>query len=103
MSRRDDSGAKEQFDTPSIYPPPADYTGPLFQLRNDYPTQHTETRSDHPWLDVNFRGSPAESKKYIELLLEYCFEGMPECDFVAKENKVISSAHYCQKMQADPI
>jgi hypothetical protein len=91
---RDDSSAREEFDKPTMYPPPSDYKGPLFKLRNDYPRESTETESDHPWLKVDFRTEP---KRYIELLLDYCFEGMPECDFVAQDNRVISSVHHCQK------
>jgi hypothetical protein len=87
-----DSDAKKQFDTSSMYPPPDGYDGPLFAIRNDYPAQSAETRSDHPWLDIDFTEGPAKSKEYIETLLDYCFDGMPECDFVPKENEVISSA-----------
>jgi hypothetical protein len=84
---------QKEFDIPSMYPVPPGYDGPLFELQNNYPDQSDE--DNFPWLSINFEEEP---KEYLETLLEYCFKGMPECDFVVKNNQVICSNFLYNKL-----
>jgi hypothetical protein len=62
--------------------------GSVFQIRNDYPTDHLPvTESECPWLGINFEEEP---KRYLEVVKDYCLFGMPESDFNVQENKVPS-------------
>lgn len=96
------SDAKVQFDTSSVYSRPNGYTGPLWQIRNDYPTVSqvtslpplpgqpgtpvpTEPMELSPWMAVDFEKQPAN---YADLVKEYCFEGNVPTDFVVQNNTV---------------
>lgn len=78
---------EKEFNTSSMFPLPPDYDGQCFKIRNDYPKQSDEDISKFRWLDQNmdFKEKP---KEYLEALFEYCFEGMPECDFDVQSHQV---------------
>ena len=60
----------------------------LFQIKNNYPTD-LFVLEKYPWLDIDFETEP---KRYIGELLDYCFAGMLECDFIVQNNQVRQSS-----------
>lgn len=65
-------------------PPPAGWTGPVFELRQDYPASRPAAGSQ-PWMQFSFRTQPNE---YLRAVLNYVLEGNKETDFVVKNNTV---------------
>ncbi|XP_078687308.1 uncharacterized protein LOC144919670 [Branchiostoma floridae x Branchiostoma belcheri] len=58
----------------------------LFKLSFEYPPeQPNENLWDLPFMKVDFREEP---EKYLNAVLDYCFEGNTECDFRVQDNKV---------------
>src|SRR4030095_15021635 len=57
--------------------PPAGWTGPVFQLSQDYPTAAPAPET-LPWKAFDFKTQPMQ---YINALLEYGLEGNIEVDF----------------------
>src|SRR4051812_41330045 len=68
---------------PAFIPPPAIYSGPLFVLSQDYPTQMPTGRPD--FLSMNFK---ADWKAYMMKVRDYCFEGSTGVDFRVEHNTV---------------
>ncbi|KAH8681759.1 hypothetical protein BX600DRAFT_544267 [Xylariales sp. PMI_506] len=83
---------------------PPNWTGRLFEIRNDYPKLATLSENslpgipgpdfrlpggspadDAPWLKVDFRKEP---DKYCSLIREYCYEGNVNNEFVLQKNSV---------------
>lgn len=88
------TAAELQFNTSSKYTDkvPSGYTA--WQIRNDYPPGKPRgvapggppagTR-DAPWVNIDpFKNT----MRYMEVLKEYCFEGMTSVDFVPQKNTV---------------
>lgn len=76
--------AEEQFHTSSLHNVPKGYTA--WSIRNDYPPRIIPPLPPNaPWLTVDPTQQP---KMYLELVKEYCFEGMINNDFVPQDNKV---------------
>lgn len=68
--------------------PPADYTGRVFKLSQDYPDQ-LPPKEDYPWLAIKFQnGAPSDPKAYLKALLDYGLEGNVGVDFYVEDNKV---------------
>jgi len=100
--------AEEQFNTSSIHDPPAGYT--RWTISNKYPSSKSTITSigtlpglpgqlpdgsdAAPWLEIDFKKDP---RYYMDVVKEYCLEGMIECDFAVASNKVISSL-FCHKL-----
>ena len=71
----------------------------LFHIKNDYPKDSgLSALDDYPWLDIDFKTEP---KRYIGGILNYCFTGMLECDFIAQKNQVRQSS-LLQSIDANP-
>ena len=77
--------AEVQFQTSSAFPTPKGWTGPVWSIRNDYPTMLPRTRLDAPWLHIDFMSDP---ERYALTIKEYCFDGNRPVDFVVQENTV---------------
>ena len=70
--------------------PPADYTGRVFKLSQDYPDQ-LPPMEDYPWLKIEFEnGGPVDPGTYLQALLDYGLEGNVDVDFYVEDNKVRS-------------
>jgi hypothetical protein len=67
---------------PQFIPPSSIYSGPLFVLSQDYPTQIPASRPD--FLSMNFK---ADWKAYMMKIRDYCFEGNTDVDFRVEHNK----------------
>ena len=102
----------KQFHRSSFNDPPAEWTGPLFKPRLDYPSvkpfaaarsrtssskcnsggDRKETREETPmsWLEINFKKEP---EKYMRAVLEYCMDGNLESGFVPQKNKTRNWYH----------
>jgi len=52
-------------------PPPAGWTGPVFKLRQDYPSGAPPAESN-PWKQFDFKTQPLE---YVQSVLQYCYQG----------------------------
>src|SRR2546423_4695125 len=66
---------------PNYIPPPSVYSGPLFVLSQDYPTQ---LPNDLPaFLTTDFKG---DWKNYMLRVRDYCFEGNTDVDFRVEHN-----------------
>jgi hypothetical protein len=68
---------------PAFIPPPAIYSGPLFVLSQDYPTQMPTERP--AFLSSDFK---ADWKAYMMKVRDYCFEGNTGVDFRVEHNTV---------------
>ncbi len=64
--------------------PPKGYSGPVFRLSQDYPTEMPKP-SPKPWERFDPVTQPDE---YIRAILAYCLEGNLEVDFAGQNNKV---------------
>jgi hypothetical protein len=93
--------AELQFHTSSNYPVPQGWKGPVFKIKNDYPTVTTQGipalplpdmsgNVTAPWLNFDFKTQPLE---YAACVLEYCWEGNKSVDFVVQDNTVRSWYH----------
>ena len=68
--------------------PPAGYTGRVFKLSQDYPSQ-LPPKENYPWLAIEFKdGGPVDPEAYLRALLAYGLEGNVEVDFYVEDNKV---------------
>lgn len=66
---------------------PEGYTGPWFQLSQDFPA--TPPPPDGlPWTEIDFRQGAEEADDYLYALRDYAFEGMTDVDFVPAKNTV---------------
>jgi hypothetical protein len=64
------------------YNPPANWNEAKFVLSQDYPQQQLGVE-DYPWKKIDFRTSPRE---YMMAVLNYCYEGSLENNFVVQNN-----------------
>ena len=64
--------------------PPPGWTGPVFQLSQDYPTT-APAPEVFPWKAFNFRTQPIQ---YIKSVLTYALEGNIQVDFQGQNNTV---------------
>lgn len=62
---------------------PPDYRGPVFHLRQDYPTQFPDI--PRPWEAINFKKEPVE---YLNFIKQYLLAGMAEANYYPAQNKV---------------
>lgn len=68
--------------------PPGSYTGRVFKLSQDYPSQ-LSPMENYPWLKINFKnGGPVDPRAYLQALLDYGLEGNIGADFYVEDNKV---------------
>ncbi|KAF8299951.1 hypothetical protein DL93DRAFT_2122330 [Clavulina sp. PMI_390] len=96
---------EEQFHTSSNFKVPSGWNGPIFKIRNDYPTKADGITYSHevwptlpgpevsvisPWLDIDFKDKPLD---YAKTVLEYCWEGNRQADFDVWNNKVRNWYH----------
>ncbi|MGH7453533.1 MAG: hypothetical protein ACRENG_19445, partial [bacterium] len=63
--------------------PPANWTGPVFRLSQDYPQKRP--RNEEPWKAFKFKTQPQE---YLERVLQYVYEGNVEVDWDGQKNAV---------------
>src|ERR1700683_4716057 len=94
--------AEVQFNTSSVHDPPPGYTA--WKISNKYPPPKSTISStvdalpglpgqlpngygDAPWLEIDFKKDP---RYYMDIVKEYCLDGMIECDFEVASNEVIS-------------
>lgn len=63
---------------------PQGWTGPVFRLSQDYPTQ-TPPKENWPWLAYDIQ---REWRQYLQALLHHCYEGNIEAGWVIQENRV---------------
>ncbi|KAF7344839.1 hypothetical protein MVEN_01645600 [Mycena venus] len=87
--------ADEEFHTSSQYEVPSTWSGPIFKIRNDYPSPAqlgpgfpALPLPDIPgaearWLEIDFHKHPL---KYANFIKEYCWEGNISVDFVVQKN-----------------
>ena len=61
---------------------PAGWTGPVFQLSQDYPTTPPAAAA-YPWKAFDYK---TQSLQYITAVLTYCFDGNTGIDFVVQNN-----------------
>jgi hypothetical protein len=78
--------AEQQFHTSSVYDVLNGYTA--WSIRTDYPSpdstrQQLTPGPDAPWLTVNPFKDP---QGYLEIVKEYCFDGMVNNDFIPQDN-----------------
>jgi len=67
--------------------PPADYTGKVFKLSQNYPAQ-LPPMENFPWLKIAFKeGGPVDPRAYLQALLDYGLEGNVDVDFYVENNK----------------
>ena len=74
--------AIKEFYRPSYNPPPPDWNGPTFKPKLDFPTA-TPPVEEYPWDKIDFENDP---EKYLRAVVEYCFDGNLENDFVLQKN-----------------
>jgi hypothetical protein len=66
--------------------PIANWTGPVFSLRDDYPITKPHTE-EQPWKRFDFT-KESEWKSYLLTVLHYCLEGNVEADWALQKNTV---------------
>ena len=71
------------------YTPPADWSGPVFQLSQDYPTTLPAAETV-PWKTIDFKTDP---QGYLQAVIDYCLEGNEAVDFVVQDNAVRTWYH----------
>ena len=71
------------------FPPPAGWSGRVFQLSQNYPTQ-PPTPEARPWESIDFRQQPFD---YMNTVLAYALEGNTEVDFEVQNNVVRTWYH----------
>ncbi len=65
-------------------PIPPGWTGPVFQLSDDYPAQPPPAEV-YPWKSIDFRTDP---EAYIRSVIAYCWDGNLDVGFVVQNNPV---------------
>jgi hypothetical protein len=66
----------------SAVPLPSGWSGPVFKLSQDYPTQATSEA--YPWLQIDPTTDPTN---YMQAVLQYCLAGNVEVDWVVQNNQ----------------
>jgi hypothetical protein len=71
--------------------PPMGWTGPVFKLRQDYPTT-APAAENYPWKTLDFKTQP---KEYAQAVLAYCLEGNTDAavDWQLEKNTVRNWYH----------
>jgi len=64
--------------------PPKNWKGPIFKLSQNYP-KVLPTPEDYPWKKYNFK---TQWREYMYAVLNYCYQGNTEVDWVVQKNKV---------------
>jgi hypothetical protein len=66
-------------------PPPAGWTGPVFKLRQDYPSVAPPAET-YPWKQFDFKTQPLE---YVQSVLQYCYQGNTDAnvDWQVEKNR----------------
>ena len=72
-----------EFHRTSYNPPPPDWSGSTFKPKLDYPTAFPTADEKPPWTMIDFKREP---EKYLETVLEYCYDGNVKNDFVPQKN-----------------
>jgi hypothetical protein len=70
-------------------PIPSGWTGPVFKLRQDYPSTKPAV-GPKPWKSFNFKTQPIP---YLQSVLSYCKEGNVDVDFELKKNTMRNWYH----------
>eukprot|EP00118_Oscarella_pearsei_P006518 m.29564 g.29564 ORF g.29564 m.29564 type:complete len:452 (+) comp31187_c0_seq1:197-1552(+) len=73
-----------EFYRASYNRPPADWKHAVFKPSLDYPTKPPQS-DVYPWETIDYEKKPVE---YLQAVLDYCFEGNVEHDFVVQKNPV---------------
>src|SRR3954469_6059692 len=71
---------------PSLdYSPPEGWNGPVFKLSQDYPPSlpAPEPPSVAKWVSIDPR---TNSKGYLQAVLDYCYDGLEQVDFVPQSS-----------------
>ncbi|KAI8495106.1 hypothetical protein Bbelb_270920 [Branchiostoma belcheri] len=78
--------AREEAFRRAFNNPPSNYHGELFEPTLVFPKKTPpEDYRELPFMRVDFRQEP---EKYMQAVIDYCFEGNTECDFRVQNNKV---------------
>jgi uncharacterized membrane protein YphA (DoxX/SURF4 family) len=64
-------------------PAPKDWTGPIFQLSQDYPTSISKD-DNMPWLEIDYKKDPLT---YLMTVYRYVIEGNVEANWVLQNNQ----------------
>ncbi len=81
--------AQSQTFPSSNDPIPAGWTGPVFKLRQDYPTTKPAV-GPKPWKKFNFK---TQSVQYLQSVLSYCEQGNVDVDWQLEKNTVRNWYH----------
>jgi hypothetical protein len=74
----------KEYHRASYNPAPADWRGPLFKPRLNYPSERPPANATAmPWEKIDFKKEP---EKYMQSILDYCMEGNVENGFVPQRN-----------------
>ena len=76
---------QEPFVSYEFKPPASEYSGPFFELSQDYPTQEPPAKELPPFFGTDFR---TEWRKYMMEVREYCLEGNTEAAWLGEKNSV---------------
>lgn len=76
---------QEPFISFEYEPPANEYSGPFFELSQDYPTQEPSAKELPPFFNTDFR---TEWRKYMMEVREYCLEGNTETAWLGEKNPV---------------
>jgi hypothetical protein len=68
---------------------PSGWTGPVFKLRQDYPTKKPAAGTK-PWKSFSFKTQPIQ---YLQSVLSYCKEGNVDVDWQLEKNTVRNWYH----------
>jgi hypothetical protein len=66
-------------------PPASEYSGPLFKLSQDYPTEMPPASEMPDFFNTDFR---TEWRTYMAEVRNYCFEGNTDVEWEVEKNKV---------------
>lgn len=76
---------QKPFSSFEFEPPKDEFTGPLFELSQDYPTQMPPESEVPEFYGIDFH---TDWRTYMLEVRDYCFEGNTEVDWRGQENKV---------------
>jgi hypothetical protein len=77
--------AQEPFGSYKYKPEPSEYSGPFFELSQNYPTAEPPKSQLPPFFHTNFR---TEWRKYMMEVRKYCLAGNTEADWLGEKNPV---------------
>jgi hypothetical protein len=76
---------QEPFRSYEFKPPPGEYSGPFFDLNQDYPTEEPPASERPSFFKTDFR---TEWRKYMMEVRTYCLEGNTEAAWLGEKNPV---------------